>query len=180
MMKHKLLSVAGAFALLATTSAYAQTVAPKLLPGTKTGVLSSVSVYATNATSQPMGNTLVRLRDVRFGRIVDTTITDKLGQFEFKGVDTGSYIAELMSPVGDAVLASSSIMYVGSGELLTTLLKMPFSTPALAGLLGNTAPSALSAMTSAAQAVAAAAGRSNTPAIAPSGEPATSQNPTQR
>src|ERR1700704_803687 len=102
MMRHKLLSMAGAFALLATTSAQAQTFAPKLLPGTKNGVLSSISGKASNATGMPMGTTLIRLRDVRFGRIADTTITDKAGQFEFKGVDTGSYIVEMMSPASDA------------------------------------------------------------------------------
>jgi hypothetical protein len=121
---------------------------------------------------------LIRLRDVRFGRVVATTITDRAGQFEFKGVDTGSYIVEMMSPSNDVVLASSSILYVGSGEILSTLLKMPLGSPAWGTLLGNTTASALSAVTSAAQAITAAS--SNTPAAVPAGEPATSQNPTQR
>jgi hypothetical protein len=34
-------------------------------------------------------------------------------------------IVEMMSPSSDVVLASSSILYVGSGEILSTLLKMP-------------------------------------------------------
>jgi hypothetical protein len=76
-----------------------------------------------------------------------------------------------MSSSGDIVLASSSILYVGSGEILSTLLKMPFSSPALGALLGNSAPTALSAVTTAAQALTAATSV---------GEPATSQNPTQR
>jgi pyruvate/2-oxoglutarate dehydrogenase complex dihydrolipoamide acyltransferase (E2) component len=117
---------------------------------------------------------------VRFGRVVATTITDKAGQFEFKAVDTGSYLVEMMSASGDVVLASSSILYVGSGEILSTLLKMPLGSPAWGTLLGDSTASALSAVTTAAQAITAAAASSNTPAATPAGEPATSQNPTQR
>jgi hypothetical protein len=178
-MRHKLLSVAGALALLALPL-YAQTAAPRLLPGTKPGVLSTISGKAINALNAPVSTTLIRLRDVRFGRVVATTLTDKAGQFEFTGVDTGSYLVEMMSPSSDVVLASSSILYVGSGEILSTLLKMPFSSPALGTLLSTSTPSALSAVTTAAQAITAAAASSNTPAATPAGEPATSQNPTER
>lgn len=178
MMRHTLLSAVGALVLFASPM-YAQTAAPKLLPGTRPGVFSTISGKAVTATNAPMGSTLIRLRDVRFGHVVATTLTDKAGQFEFKSVDTGSYIVEMMNPSGEVVLASSSILYVGSGEILSTLLKMPFSSPALGGLLGDTAPSALSAMTTAAQAVTAAAASSDTPAAAPAGEPATMQNPTR-
>jgi hypothetical protein len=159
---------------------YAQTTAPKLLPGTKPGVLSTIAGKAVTSTNAPLGSTVIRLRDVRFGRVVATTITDKAGQFEFKGVDIGSYIVELMSASNEVVLASSSILYVDSGEILSTLLKMPLSTPALGSLVSASTPSALSAVTTAAEAIAAAAGSSNTPAATPAGEPATSQNPTQR
>jgi len=177
MMSPKLLLVAGALALLVVPM-YAQTAAPTLLPGTKPGVLSSIAGKAVTSTNTPIGSTLIRLREVRFGRVVATTITDKAGQFEFKAVDTGSYIVEMMSPSSDVVLASSSILYVGSGEILSTLLKMPLGSPAWGTLLGNTTLSALSAVTSAAVAITAAS--SNTPAAVPAGEPATSQNPTQR
>ena len=50
------------------------------------------------------------------------------------------------------MLASSSILYVDSGEILSTLLKMPLSSPALGSLLSNSTP-ALSAVTTAAQAL---------------------------
>jgi hypothetical protein len=178
-MRHRLLSVAGTLALLAAP-VYAQTAVPKLLPGTKPSVFSTISGKAVNSTNAPMGGTLIRLRDVRFGRVMATTITDKAGQFEFKSVDTGSYIVEMMSPSGDVVLASSSILYVGSGEILSTLLKMPFSSPALVTLLSASTPTALSAATSAAQAITTAAASSNIPAATTAGEPATSQNPTLR
>jgi hypothetical protein len=175
-MRHRLLSMAAAF-VFAAAPLYGQTVGPKLLPGTRPGVLSTIAGKALNAANVPMGSMLIRLRDVRFGRVVATTTTDKAGQFEFKAVDTGSYTVEMMSASGDVVLASSSILYVGSGEILTTVLKISSSRPGLGSLLtGNTA--LLAGATAAA--VAGAAAASNTPAAQPAGEPATSQNPTQR
>jgi Carboxypeptidase regulatory-like domain len=169
MMKHTLVSAIAVLVLVAG-SAQAQTGAPRLLPGTKPNVLSSISGKAVNTTGSPVANSVVRLRDVRTGRVMETAITDKAGQFEFKPVDVGSYIVEMMSPSSDAVIASSSILHVGAGDVLTTLLKMPFSGPAYASLAANAAPSALQIVTTAAQAVVAAA---------PTGEPATSQNPTR-
>jgi hypothetical protein len=170
-MRHRLLAVGGMLALLVAPM-YAQSTAPKLLPGTKPGVLSTIAGKAVTSTNAPIGSSVIRLRDVRFGRVVATTITDKAGQFEFKAVDTGSYIVEMMSASNEVVLASSSILYVGSGEILSTLLRMPLSSPALGSLLGTSTP-ALSAVTTAAQAITAAAGSSNTPAATPAGVPAT-------
>jgi hypothetical protein len=170
MMKHTLVFAAAVLVLVAG-SVEAQTGVPRLLPGTKATVLSSISGKALNATGGPLVNTVVRLRDVRSGRVMETVITDKSGVFEVKPVDVGSYVVEMMSPSSDAVLASSSILHVGAGDALTTLLKMPFSGPAYATLAANAGPSALQIVTTAAQAVVAAA---------PAGEPATSQNPTQR
>jgi len=170
MMRPTFLSALAVLAL-AAAPVRAQTVAPKLLPGTKANVFSAISGKAVNAVNAPMSNTVVRLRDVRSGRVMETIITDKAGVFEFKPVDVGSYVVEMMSASSDAVLASSSILHVGAGEALTTLLKMPFAGPAYATFFANAAPSTLQIITTAAQAVVAAT---------PSGEPATSQNPTQR
>jgi hypothetical protein len=181
-MRHQLLSVVGALAFV-VAPLYAQTApnlvpgTPNLLRGTKAGVLSTITGKALNSINVPAADTLIRLRDVRSGHVVATTITDKAGQFEFRAVDTGSYIAEMMSSSAEIVLASSSILYVGSGEILSTLLKVPFSTPAVGTLLFNSVPAALSVVTSAAQVITAAAGASNTPAATPVGEPATVQNP---
>jgi hypothetical protein len=170
-----LLSIAAVLTLEAAV--HAQTAAPpRLLPGTKPGVLSTIAGKAVNAANAAMAGSLIRLRDVRFGRVVARTITDKAGQFEFKNVDTGSYLVELMSPSGD-VLASSSILYVDADESLTTLLlRIPSSSPELGSLLiGAAAPSAGAS----AAAIISAVASSHTPAATTAGEPATSQNPTQ-
>jgi len=174
-MRHGLVWVAGALALWAVPL-YAQTAPPKL-PSTRPGVLSTIAGKAVTATNAPVSSATLRLRDVRFGRLVSTTVTDRAGQFDFKGVDTGTYLVEMMSQSGNVVLASSSILYVGSGEIVTTVLTMPPNRPALGSLLINAASPALLGVTAAAQAITAAAGASNTPGATPAGEPATSQNP---
>jgi hypothetical protein len=175
-MRHGLGWLAGAFALWAVPL-YAQTAPPKLLPDTRPGVLSTIAGKAVSATNAPVGGATLRLRDVRFGRVVSATVTDRAGQFDFKGVDTGSYLVEMTSQSGNVVLASSSILYVGSGETITIVLTMPPNHPALGSLLINSAAPALLGVTAAAEAITAAAGASNTPAATPVGEPATSQNP---
>jgi hypothetical protein len=122
-----------------------------LLPGTKVGLFSMIQGTAVNWNNGAMPNTVIRLRDARLGRVVDTVSTDKLGAFGFRAVDPGSYVVEMMAPANDAVVAATPIINVGSGESLTTLLKLPFRIPPLGGILGHTLPSAL-AVTSAAAA----------------------------
>ena len=164
-MKRTLLITASALAIMAT-SAYAQTpaaaAATKLLPGTRSGVLSSIQGNAVSSSNGPLADTLVRLRDARFGRIVDTVMTDKQGMFAFRGVDPGNYVVEVMSPANNAVLASSPILNVGTGEAVSALVMLPFRIPPFAGWLGNAGQTTASAVASAAQAVTAAAAASNT------------------
>jgi hypothetical protein len=155
---------------LATTS-FAQSkaagaTAPKLLPGTRVTVLSTIKGTAMNAVNLPLQDTLVRLRDARFGRIVDTQKTDNLGVFTFSNVDPGTYVVEIVNPSNSTALASSQILYVGTGDSVSTLVKLPY-----AQLLGT--PSTTSTVLSAAQAVVAAAAASNTVAQTLAGAPAT-------
>ena len=155
---------------LATTS-FAQNTAPgattpKLLPGTRVTVLSTIKGNAMNAANQPLQDALVRLRDARFGRIVDTQKTDYLGAFTFSNVDPGTYVVEIVNPTNSTALASSQILYVGTGDSVSALVKLPYGQ-----LLGT--PSTASTMFSAAQAVVAAAAASNTVAQTLAGAPAT-------
>src|SRR5689334_19965968 len=61
-------------------------------PGTRI-VISGNALTATNA---PLSGAAVRLRDARYGRILDSQTTDAAGVFEFKPVDPGSYVVELL------------------------------------------------------------------------------------
>ena len=164
-MKRTLLITLSALAITAT-SLYAQApaaaAATKLLPGTRAGILSSIQGNAVSASNGSLPDTLVRLRDARYGRIVDTVTTDKQGMFAFRGVDPGNYVVEVMSPANQAVLASSPVLNVSTGEAVSALVKLPFRIPPFAGLLGNTGQTTASAVSSAAQAVTAAAAASNT------------------
>jgi hypothetical protein len=146
--------------------------APQLLPGTHVNVLSTIQGNALNANNMPLADAVVRLRDARFGKIVDTARTDKKGAFVFQNVDPGTYVVELVNQANSTVLASSQILYVSTGEAVSALVKLPFGITTVAGLLGTTGTTA-SAVSSAAQAVIAAAAASNTVAETLAGAPAT-------
>ncbi len=148
----------------------------KLLPGTRSNVLSTIEGKATNAENVPLPNTLVRLRDARRGGIVDSTMTDKLGVFIFRNVDPGNYVVEVMDQT-NKVIATSPMLNVGTGEALSAIVKIPYRIPAFAGLLG-TSGSTAAAITTAAQAVTAAAAASNTVAQSLTGAAATSTSTT--
>ena len=129
----------------------AKSPAPKLLPGTRPSVLTTIQGNALNATNGPLTNTVVRLRDARFGRIVDTQLTDKSGLFEFKAVDPGTYIVEVMGSDSRTILAASQMLNVNGGEAVSAVVKLPFRIPPFAGLMGSAStPSAAAVTTQAA------------------------------
>lgn len=185
-MRHMLLIAMSAVALTATP-ALAQApalnvtsksaVSTRLLPGTRSTVLSTIEGKALNAINVPMAQTGVRLRDARYGQIVQTTLTDKQGAFVFHQIDPGTYVVEVMGPGANTVVASSPLINVGTGEALSALVKVPFQTSSLAGVLGSS-QSAASAITNAATAVTAAAAASNIGAQTLIGAAATSTNTT--
>ena len=92
----------------------------------------------------------MRLRDALFGRIVDTQPTDRSGLFEFRALDPGSYVVELMGN-DQSVLAASHLLSVNAGEAATAIVRLPFRLPSFAGLLGQGTAQA-AAVTSAAAA----------------------------
>lgn len=122
-------------------SAQSQFVVPKLLPGTHSSVFSTIQGNALNSVGGPLGYVTVRLRNVRFGRVIDTRVTDKTGAFEFKAVDPGNYIVEVMG-TDRAVLAATQVLNVNAGQALSAVIKLPFRIPPFAGVLGNSTPSA--------------------------------------
>jgi len=152
-----------------------KTAASKLLPGTRSNVLSTIQGKAFNALHLPMANTNVRLRDARSGGIANTTITDTQGVFVFHEVDPGTYVVELMA--NKIVVGSSQLLNVGAGDALSAMVTMPFQTSAVAGALGGT-QSAAAAITNAAQVVTAAAAASNIGAQTLTGAAATSTSTT--
>jgi hypothetical protein len=179
-MRHSLSATVFVLALGATLFAQAPAVnlakaaAPKLLPGTRTGVLSTIEGKALNALNLPMPDAAVRLRDARSGRIVNTTLTDKQGVYAFHDIDPGTYVVELTA--NKVVVGSSQLLNVGTGDAVSALVRVPFQVPALASALG--AQTTAGGITNAAQAVTAAAAASNIAAQTLIGAAATSTSTT--
>jgi hypothetical protein len=125
---------------------------PRILPGTRADVFSAIQGNALSATNSGLSEATVRLRDARFGQIVQLRLTDKVGIFAFHAIEPGSYIVEIIGTDQSSVLAASQVLYVGAGEALSAIVKLPFRIPALDGVLGNTTSSALAVASQAASA----------------------------
>jgi hypothetical protein len=116
--------------------------APRILPGTRADAFATIQGNALSPTDRALPDTLVRLRDARGGRIVDWQLTDGAGLFAFRSIDPGSYIVEIMGPDDASVLAASQLLTAEAGQVVSTIVKLPFGTPSFAGILGNSNPSA--------------------------------------
>jgi hypothetical protein len=110
-------------------------------PGIHSGVLTIIRGNALDSMGGPLAGAPVRLRDARSGHIVDTQKTDKAGVFEFRGVEPGSYIVEILGP-DSTVLAASQLLNVDAGDSASAVVKLPFRIPPFAGVLGHSTQSA--------------------------------------
>ena len=125
----------------APATVQAPSLSPRLLPGTRPNVLTTIQGNALSSTNGGLPDAMLRLRNARSGRIVSSQVTDKSGLFAFTGVEPGTYVIEIMS--GDqAVLAASEMLTVNAGETISAIVKLPFRIPPVAGLFWNT-PTAL-------------------------------------
>ena len=137
------------------------TVTKAAISRVKSDAFTTIQGNALNSTNGAMRDATVRLRDARFGRIVDTQLTDKSGLFAFKAIDPGTYIVEVMGNDQSAVLAASQLLNVNAGEAVSAVVKLPFRIPPFAGgLVSNTG-------TPSATAVAAQAAASSIVSVVP-------------
>ena len=127
------------------TTARAVTARPntgKIL-SSKPGALTTIQGNALDSKNGQLANVTVRLRDARFGRIVDTQYTDQSGMFVFKAVEPGSYIVEIIGN-DEAILAASQLLNVHGGEAISAVVKLPFRVPPFANMMGTaTTPAAV-------------------------------------
>lgn len=128
----------------------ARAIAPRVLLGTSESVFSTIQGNALDSANAALPDSIVRLRDARFGGIVGSQVTDKVGMFTFRAIDPGTYIVELVD-ADRTVLAASDLLSVGAGEVMLAVVKLPFRIPPFGGLLGHTIQQA-AAITSAAAA----------------------------
>jgi hypothetical protein len=106
------------------------------LPAAAQKLISATMIHgnALDSTDRPLVNATVRLRDARFGRIVDTQYTDQSGIFAFKAIQPGTYIVEILGP-DQSILAASELLTVNAGEALLAVVKLPFQVPPFAELM---------------------------------------------
>jgi hypothetical protein len=101
------------------------------------------------ATNGRVPNAVVRLRNARYGGIVDSQLTDHSGLFSFKSIEPGSYIVEMVDN-NHTVLAASQVLHVNAGEAVSAVVKLPFRISPYASVLGHTGTSATAVTTEAA------------------------------
>lgn len=126
----------------ASAAASARAAGARVVFGTSGSMFTTIQGNALDSTNGVLPNTMVRLRDARIGRIVDTQLTDTSGLFAFRGVDPGSYFVEIVGN-DQSILAASQLLNVNAGEAVSAIVKLPFRIPPFAGVLGHTTPSAL-------------------------------------
>jgi len=133
----------------------------RALPGTPQSVFAVVQGSAISAANTMIAGGVVRLRDIKFGRITDVQTTDTAGHFAFTSVDPGSYVVELLGK-DERVLAASDIVTVEAGRNVSTIVRVP-SNVAPGGFFHSGVPVAV--------AVAAAAAAAGVLAITPGSAP---------
>ena len=101
---------------------------------------------AVNAPGAPEGdripNVLVRLRDARFGRPVDTQLTDTNGAFLFRAVNPGNYMVEIVG-INQSAIAATQLISANAGETVSAVVRLPEQRPSFAALLGEQSTPAL-------------------------------------
>jgi hypothetical protein len=127
---------------------------PKMLPGTRPNVFSAIQGNALTSTNGALTDATMRLRDARFGQIVETQLTDRAGVFTFPKVDPGIYIVEIVGLDQVSVLAASEVLTVGPGEAVSAVVKLPFNSQVISsgGPLDRSTSSANALTTQAASA----------------------------
>ena len=145
---------------------------PKTLPGTRVDSFSTIRGTAVDAMDTLLPSSLVRLRDARMGRVLDTQVTDKAGAFAFFKVDPGFYLVELFGK-NQQTLAASPLITTGPGGTSKTSVKLPVSSSLLASLflLGSQGPGAVTGLSGPVIAKVPTEVLQTIPVIVPAGDP---------
>lgn len=92
--------------------------------GARPSAFSTIRGNVLRAAGTTLPGATVRLRDARFGRILETQLSDGSGVYAFHPVDPGVYVVEV---VGDdqRVLAASQLLSVNVGDTVSTSVRLP-------------------------------------------------------
>lgn len=99
---------------------------------------------AWKGDTTPFAQARIRLRDVRDGRGVATTVSDGEGRFRFDRVEPAAYVVELLGG-DDRVLAVGDLFAVSVGMQSVTAVRLSTKTPWHGGFWGNAAAAAIAA-----------------------------------
>ena len=91
-----------------------------------------ISGTARNAQDQILSGVKVQLRNVDTGQLVATTKSAANGAFEFKGLNPGNYIAEIVVDDGK-ILGASTSMALAAGGIVSGVTIAASAAGALAG-----------------------------------------------
>lgn len=92
---------------------------------------------ALDSAGRPLVENAVRLRDARAGRVAEPLLTGRYGEFAFRPVEPGTYVAELIGP-NRRVVATSELVSVEAGDTRSVTIRMASITAPFGGLLGGT------------------------------------------
>jgi hypothetical protein len=100
---------------------------------------------AVDRDSSPLPNAMVRLRNLSSGEIEKVLTADQAGEFTFIVTPEIPYVVEIADQAGK-VLAIGNVVTAQAGEVAGSIVSVPVRLPAaMAGLMGDTASSVVSA-----------------------------------
>jgi hypothetical protein len=102
----------------------------------RASAFATILGHAFNSIDGVLPHSRVRVRDVRYGHVVGSTLTTSEGAYSFKGLDPGNYIVELVNE-NQTALAATNLINVNAGETARTVVKLPFRPAILVDLLGG-------------------------------------------
>jgi hypothetical protein len=117
----------------------AQQMAASARVGGRTGLNSVTIAGRATRASGGVPNSVMRLRDARFGRIIDQQLTDRTGAFTFRNVGAGNYVVELLGR-NQITIAATQLINVNGGEIVTAIVRLPSQPSLFAGILGQQGP----------------------------------------
>lgn len=131
----------GETAIVAQTTARGATAAASRPVRMTTGWILGTA-WKGDTTPYPQGR--IRLRNVRDGRGIATTISDAEGRFRFDDVEPNAYVVELLSN-DDKVLAVGELFGVNTGAQSVTVVRLTSKAPWYGGFWGNASAAVLAA-----------------------------------
>ena len=104
---------------------------------TKLGGLSNALLgRALNSLNVPVAYARIVLRNLKTGRVIGRTMADSQGQFRFLDLDAELYVVEMLGADG-SVVATSSAMSLGRGDLRQAELRVPVTATTVAAVVGS-------------------------------------------